>query len=206
VLAEGGYLVAVPALLTVLAFAWAVFSSVRSDRATGTIHFIRLGAIVGIVAVAVQEVGDFSLQIPANACLFVTLCGIALARAGHDDSSDHGNRLVGQRATMPTSQRKLIAMHECPKCKSDIIHRSRSRTRMEAWRKIITGKRLYRCHSCGWRGWTDDLMIMEALPADANIPEPPNLQSTPLARKSMHDVNLRILDETAPVEPAGKDV
>ena len=47
-------------------------------------------------------------------------------------------------------------MQLCPKCGSRNIHRSRSRSAWEFWRKRITGKRTYRCASCGWRGWGVD--------------------------------------------------
>jgi hypothetical protein len=41
----------------------------------------------------------------------------------------------------------------CPKCGSPRIHRSRSRTFWERFRKNFTRDRLHRCHGCGWRGW-----------------------------------------------------
>ena len=47
-------------------------------------------------------------------------------------------------------------MQQCPKCQSKDIHRSRSTSRWERWRKDITGKRLYRCRACNWRGWGPD--------------------------------------------------
>ena len=47
-------------------------------------------------------------------------------------------------------------MHECPKCKSEDIHRSHVRSKWENWRKQITLRRPFRCHSCGWRGWGVD--------------------------------------------------
>ena len=44
-------------------------------------------------------------------------------------------------------------MHNCPECDSDAVHRSRVQSRWEAWRREFTGKRPFRCHACGWRGW-----------------------------------------------------
>jgi hypothetical protein len=44
---------------------------------------VRLGALGGIVAVAVQSAVDFSLQMPGNAALFATLCGVALHEERH---------------------------------------------------------------------------------------------------------------------------
>ena len=46
----------------------------------GPAYWIRLGAVAGIVAVAVQSVVEFSLQVPGNAVLFATLCALALHR------------------------------------------------------------------------------------------------------------------------------
>jgi hypothetical protein len=46
---------------------------------------VRAGATVGLVAIAVQELVDFSLQIPGNAVLFVVLAAIALHRPSRFD-------------------------------------------------------------------------------------------------------------------------
>jgi hypothetical protein len=56
----------------------------RFMAAEGSTYWIRLGAVAGIVAAAVQSIVEFSLQIPANAALFATLCALALHRdRGH---------------------------------------------------------------------------------------------------------------------------
>jgi len=44
----------------------------------------------------------------------------------------------------------------CPKCKSESGHRSRTRSRWDEWRKIVTGKRPYRCGACGVRWWAPE--------------------------------------------------
>jgi hypothetical protein len=41
----------------------------------------------------------------------------------------------------------------CPKCGSPRVHRSRTRTIWERFRKNLTHDRIHRCHGCGWRGW-----------------------------------------------------
>ncbi|MDH7514610.1 MAG: hypothetical protein QHI48_01865 [Bacteroidota bacterium] len=41
----------------------------------------------------------------------------------------------------------------CPACGAQKLHRSRHRTVFERLRKALSGKRPYRCHACGWRGW-----------------------------------------------------
>ena len=43
-------------------------------------YLIRAGALTGIVAIALQEAVDFSLQMPGNAVLFVVLLALAIRR------------------------------------------------------------------------------------------------------------------------------
>jgi hypothetical protein len=47
-------------------------------------------------------------------------------------------------------------LKKCPKCRSKDVHRSRTKSRWESWRKAIMGKRPFRCRACGWRGWAHD--------------------------------------------------
>jgi len=42
------------------------------------IWWVRVGAVTGILAMALQEVVEFSLQIPGNAVLFVVLVAVAV--------------------------------------------------------------------------------------------------------------------------------
>jgi predicted RNA-binding Zn-ribbon protein involved in translation (DUF1610 family) len=44
-------------------------------------------------------------------------------------------------------------MRECPRCGSSDIHRSHARSLYERIRRSMTRRRLFRCHSCDWRGW-----------------------------------------------------
>jgi hypothetical protein len=44
-------------------------------------------------------------------------------------------------------------MQQCPKCHSNRVNRSRSKTFLERLRRQFTMKRLFRCEACGWRGW-----------------------------------------------------
>jgi O-antigen ligase len=76
--AEGGLLVCVPAAAGV----WLLVSDVRrrfgeADRAT---YWLRAGATTGVLAMAFQEIVDFSLQIPGNAACFAMLLAIAIHR------------------------------------------------------------------------------------------------------------------------------
>jgi predicted RNA-binding Zn-ribbon protein involved in translation (DUF1610 family) len=100
-------------------------------------------------------------------------------------------------------------MQKCPKCGSEEVHRSRAKTRWETWRKEITGKRPYRCHKCGWRGWGVDTGprfndLEKEIAERALAPDPPNLKGTLLMRDETRrdNVNLQQLDRIHPVERA----
>jgi O-antigen ligase len=79
-LAEGGALLMVPALLCAGVFVHLVRSRFRDERST-TSYWLRVGAVTGIAAIALQETVEFSLQMPGNAALFSVLCGMAIHRA-----------------------------------------------------------------------------------------------------------------------------
>jgi putative inorganic carbon (hco3(-)) transporter len=73
--AEGGLLLGLPALAIVATFVRALRSRLRQrDDA----FWLRAGAAVGLVAIALQELVEFSLQIPANTALFVVVAAIAI--------------------------------------------------------------------------------------------------------------------------------
>ena len=76
-LAEGGLLVCIPIGLAILAFAWTVHRRFRQVSPESTDYWVRVGAMTGMIAIAVQEIGEFSLQMPGNAVLFVVLAAIA---------------------------------------------------------------------------------------------------------------------------------
>ena len=78
VLAEGGLLVVIPATITVMLLALAILRNLRAARPEARGYWVRAGAAVGLMAMAVQEVFEFSLQIPADALLFCTLAAVAL--------------------------------------------------------------------------------------------------------------------------------
>ena len=40
-----------------------------------------LGAVTGLIAIAFQEIVEFSLQMPGNAAFFTVLCAVAVRRA-----------------------------------------------------------------------------------------------------------------------------
>jgi O-antigen ligase len=74
---EGGVLLTVPVLVAATVFALAVRRRFKATT-SGEAYWIRLGAVAGILAIAVQSLVEFSLQMPGNAALFATLCALAL--------------------------------------------------------------------------------------------------------------------------------
>jgi predicted RNA-binding Zn-ribbon protein involved in translation (DUF1610 family) len=49
----------------------------------------------------------------------------------------------------------------CPSCISAKVHRSHARNVVERLRRGMTLERLFRCDSCGWRGWLMPLVSVE---------------------------------------------
>jgi hypothetical protein len=76
--AEGGLLVGLPALATLAIFAWSVRRRFREAPKEGTTYWLRVGAMIGLVAIALQSAFEFSLQMPGNAAMFAALAAIAL--------------------------------------------------------------------------------------------------------------------------------
>lgn len=81
-IADGGMAVCIPILFAIGAFILELRR--RVTPGIGSIYWIRAGAMVGIVAIALQSFVDFSLHMPGNAVTFVVLCGIALASVGFE--------------------------------------------------------------------------------------------------------------------------
>jgi O-antigen ligase len=77
-LAEGGLLVCVPAAVSIGLLAATVRRRFRETSPAGADYWVRVGAVTGLLAMAFQELGEFSLQIPGNAVFFAVLAGIAL--------------------------------------------------------------------------------------------------------------------------------
>jgi O-antigen ligase len=86
--AEGGLLLSIPVACAVVVFVMQVRRRFRGSQ--GSSYWIRLGAVTGIVAIALQSVVDFSLQMPGNAALFAVLGGLAL----HHDRSRRAEAVV----------------------------------------------------------------------------------------------------------------
>ena len=86
VLAEGGLLLVVP-----VAAAFALFwrlgrRSVRADK--GEMFWVRIGALAGLVGLAVQSIWEVSLVMPANAVMAGVLGGLVLYRRDPNARTD----------------------------------------------------------------------------------------------------------------------
>ena len=66
-----------------------------SDGANPPAFWLRLGAVLGLAAIAVQETVDFSLQLPGIAVMCALLVAIALHKSAEEP--------VGQRFTRSVS-------------------------------------------------------------------------------------------------------
>jgi len=82
--AEGGVLVGVPVLVLLGIFVTQVRRRFREALDAPRTYWLRVGAVVGVIAIALQSVVEFSLQMPANAVLFAVLCAIAIHKGGND--------------------------------------------------------------------------------------------------------------------------
>jgi O-antigen ligase len=81
IVAEGGLLVAVPFAAALAAAAFEMFRRLRDPGSDPRTYWLRVGAIVGLLTIAVQETVEFSLQMPGNAALCAVLAAIALHRS-----------------------------------------------------------------------------------------------------------------------------
>jgi O-antigen ligase len=86
--AEGGVLLVVPAILLAAAIARQIWRRLRERGGSQTSWWVRIGALTGLLAIGLQEIVDFSLQMPGNAILCAVLIGIALHRAPAAKSRD----------------------------------------------------------------------------------------------------------------------
>ena len=76
--AEGGVWLALPALVAVVACVRAIRRRLQEDAPDRVAYWLRLGAGMGLLAIAAQSLVEFSLQMPGNAVLFVVLAAVAL--------------------------------------------------------------------------------------------------------------------------------
>jgi O-antigen ligase len=100
--AEGGLLVGLPTLATLVIFIRDVRRRVREAPKVGTTYWLRVGAVIGLVSIALQSFFEFSLQMPGNAVLFAALAAIAL----HQSPS-----LRRSKIRLKTQDLRLTAYH-----------------------------------------------------------------------------------------------
>jgi O-antigen ligase len=76
-MAEGGVLVTIPAVCCLVLFIREVRRRLREGRGSSS-WWIRAGAATALVAIGLQELVDFSLQIPGNTALMAAVCALAI--------------------------------------------------------------------------------------------------------------------------------
>ncbi len=69
-----------PTVILLAVFIWRIAGRFREPSSDAD-YWIRIGAVTGILAIAFQELVDFSLQMPGNAALFVVLLVLASRRS-----------------------------------------------------------------------------------------------------------------------------
>jgi hypothetical protein len=76
--AEGGFLVGLPVLFTVFTFVRDIRRRFQESPREGTTYWLRIGAVIGLLSIAMQSLLEFSLQMPGNAALFAVLAALAV--------------------------------------------------------------------------------------------------------------------------------
>jgi O-antigen ligase len=79
IVSEGGIALALAAAFVVVQLARAIRAAFAEPQ-TPSRYWVRTGATIGLIAIAIQELTDFSLQMPANALLFAVLAAVAMHR------------------------------------------------------------------------------------------------------------------------------
>jgi len=88
--AEGGALVAIPAVAAVIVVCLGLRRRLTSGMDDEVTAWVRIGAVAGLAGIAAQSLIEFSLQMPGNAALFVVLLAIAMhrSRGGRETSRE----------------------------------------------------------------------------------------------------------------------
>jgi O-antigen ligase len=79
--AEGGLLLVIPITAAILVYCLEVRKRLRQDM--GSIRWVQMGAVTGLIAIACQSTVEFSLQMPGNAALFAVIAGLAIHDGQH---------------------------------------------------------------------------------------------------------------------------
>ena len=87
VIVEGGALVALPALALLAVVVLTIRRRLANREEEPATRWLRIGAVISLIAIGIQSFVEFSLQMPGNAALFVVVLAIAM----HDSSGrTHG--------------------------------------------------------------------------------------------------------------------
>ena len=165
-----------------------------------SIYWIRVGAAVGLLAIAAQEAFEFSLQIPATALLFCTLAAVALtpvngtSRPAAVSRDNIQTRKGNQDASLYlNANRKRSAGHGAEATESDGARKSQANSCIVT--VPVTGVAGMRA------GLLDGLAGTHSR---AMAPHPPNLAGTLLARHEPQlQMDLKEMDRFH--SPSGKD-
>jgi O-antigen ligase len=91
VAAEGGVLLAVPVACAIVFGVAEIRRRFREADAEPVRHWIRIGAVGGLIGIGTQSVVEFTLQMPGTRVLFITLAAIAMHR--RDRVKNHAHRV-----------------------------------------------------------------------------------------------------------------
>ena len=93
--------------------------------------------------------------------------------AGLSAAVDEPSVVDAPAERQPRAAAATISVEQpCPDCGSSTLFRSKARSVAERMRRRWSDRRLYRCTTCGWRGWLRPLHVSEAEAADpAAIPD-----------------------------------
>lgn len=78
--AEGGLLLTIPAVLCIALLIRDIRRRLLEDAGSSA-YWIRAGAVTALVAIGLQEIFEFSLQMPGNAALFAVVSAIAIHKS-----------------------------------------------------------------------------------------------------------------------------
>lgn len=87
--AEGGLLLGVPIVIALALFIREVWRRFRERADDTRTYWLRAGAVTGLCAIAVQELSDFTLQMPGATVLFVVLAAVAIHRPAQVSQPNH---------------------------------------------------------------------------------------------------------------------
>jgi O-antigen ligase len=91
-LVEGGVLMAIPIVVALALLIAAIRARFASDEDDPQVYWLRAGAVIGLMTIAVQAFVEFSLQMPGNAAMFVVLMSIALHQPATGSRTRHTRR------------------------------------------------------------------------------------------------------------------